>query len=48
VLPERDRIADFAVVTAQWLPGQAEELTHTGKLKRGLINAKYAELIESL
>jgi long-chain acyl-CoA synthetase len=48
VLPERDRIADFAVVTARWLPGQAEELTHTGKLKRALINTKYADLIESL
>jgi long-chain acyl-CoA synthetase len=48
VLPERERIAAFAVITAQWLPGQAEELTHTGKLKRDLINVKYAELIKSL
>jgi long-subunit acyl-CoA synthetase (AMP-forming) len=48
VLPERERIARFSVVTAAWVPGRAEELTHTGKLKRGLIAAKYSGLIEAL
>jgi len=48
VLPARERIARFAVVAAPWVPGQAEELTHTGKLKRGLIGAKYAGLIAPL
>ena len=48
ILPERERIARFAVLTGLWEPGRAEELTHTGKLKRGLIGAKYAELIRAL
>ena len=48
VLPARERIARFAVVAAPWVPGQAEELTHTGKLKRGLIGVKYAGLIAPL
>lgn len=48
ILPERERIAHFAVVNERWEPGRAEELTHTGKLKRDLIGAKYAELINSM
>lgn len=47
-LPARERIARFAVITERWNPGEAEELTHTAKLKRSLITAKYADLIESL
>jgi len=48
ILPERERIARFAIIRDRWLPGQAEELTHTGKLKRALIAGKYVEIIASL
>jgi long-subunit acyl-CoA synthetase (AMP-forming) len=48
ILPERERIARFAIIRDRWLPGQAEELTHTGKLKRALIAGKYVEVIASL
>jgi long-subunit acyl-CoA synthetase (AMP-forming) len=47
-LPPRHRIARFAVLNERWEPGRAEELTHTGKLKRPLILAKHAELIANL
>jgi len=47
-LPARHRIARFAVLNERWEPGRAEELTHTGKLKRPLILAKHAELIAGL
>ncbi len=40
-LPARERIARFAVLTEMWEPGRAEELTHTGKLKRAVIAAKH-------
>jgi long-chain acyl-CoA synthetase len=48
LLPKWERIARFAVLAEKWEPGRAEELTHTGKLKRALITVKYAELIRSL
>ncbi|MEN3308736.1 MAG: long-chain acyl-CoA synthetase [Micromonosporaceae bacterium] len=48
LLPDRQRIAAFAVLTGQWDRGRADELTHTGKLRRGVIAAKHAELIRSL
>lgn len=41
LLPARERIARFAVLTGVWEPGRAEELTHTGKLKRAVIAAKH-------
>jgi long-subunit acyl-CoA synthetase (AMP-forming) len=47
-LPERERVARFGVLAGPWLPGRAEELTHTGKLRRPLIAAKHAELIEAV
>ncbi|BCB75633.1 AMP-dependent synthetase/ligase [Phytohabitans flavus] len=47
-LPVGDRIARFAVLTERWEPGRAEELTHTGKLKRQLIEAKHADLVAAL
>lgn len=48
VLTDRDRIVRFAVLEGPWVPGRAEELTHTGKLKRALIASKYADLVEAL
>jgi long-subunit acyl-CoA synthetase (AMP-forming) len=47
-LAERDRIARFAVLPGRWELGHAEELTHSGKIKRTLVAAKYAEVIASL
>jgi long-chain acyl-CoA synthetase len=47
-LPASERIARFTVLASRWEPGRAEELTHTGKLKRSLMAAKYAGLITSL
>ncbi|MGN9908425.1 AMP-dependent synthetase/ligase [Phytohabitans sp. LJ34] len=47
-LPAGERIARFAVLAERWEPGRAEELTHTGKLKRPLIEAKHADLIAAL
>jgi long-chain acyl-CoA synthetase len=47
-LPARQRITRFAVLTDRWEPGRADELTHTGKLKRGLIADRYADLIAGL
>jgi long-subunit acyl-CoA synthetase (AMP-forming) len=40
-LPARERIARFTVISGVWEPGRAEELTHTGKLKRAVIAAKH-------
>jgi long-subunit acyl-CoA synthetase (AMP-forming) len=47
-LPERERIGRFAVLVDRWEPGRADELAHTGKLKRPLIAGKYAGLIGAL
>jgi len=47
-LPAPERIARVAVLAERWEPGHAEELTHTGKLRRPLIEAKHAELIAAL
>lgn len=47
-LAPRDRIARFVVLRDRWEPGRSEELTHTGKLKRSLIAAKYADVIADL
>jgi long-chain acyl-CoA synthetase len=47
-LPARQRISRFAVLHERWEPGRSEELTHTGKLKRSLVGAKHADLVESL
>jgi long-subunit acyl-CoA synthetase (AMP-forming) len=47
-LPDRERITRFAVLTELWEPGRADELTHTGKLKRSLITGKHAGLIGAL
>jgi long-subunit acyl-CoA synthetase (AMP-forming) len=47
-LPTREEITRFAVLTESWEPGRADELTHTGKIKRSLVTAKYPELIDAL
>lgn len=47
-LPAAERVRRFAVLAERWEPGRAEELTHTGKLKRALIEAKHADLIAAL
>jgi long-chain acyl-CoA synthetase len=47
-LPPSERIARFEMLACRWEPGRAEELTHTGKLNRPRIAAKYADLIASL
>ena len=47
-LPARERIARFAVLAGVWEPGRAEELTHTGKLRRGVIMSKHADLLQAM
>jgi long-subunit acyl-CoA synthetase (AMP-forming) len=47
-LPTREQITRFAVLTEPWEPGRADEVTHTGKIKRSLVTDKYAELIGAL
>jgi long-subunit acyl-CoA synthetase (AMP-forming) len=47
-LPDREQITRFAVLTDPWEPGRTDELTHTGKIKRSVVTAKYAELIGAL
>jgi long-chain acyl-CoA synthetase len=47
-LGERDRIARFTVLPGQWELGRAEELTHSGKIKRSLVATKYADVIAAL
>jgi hypothetical protein len=47
-LPPGERIARFEVLASRWQPGSAEELTHTGKVNRSRVAAKYASLIASL
>lgn len=47
-LPARERIARIALLAGPWELGRAEELTHTGKLRRSFITAKYADLIDAV
>jgi long-chain acyl-CoA synthetase len=47
-LPGRERITRFAVLTERWEPGHADELTHTGKLKRPVVAGKHDTLIGAL
>ena len=47
-LPAREQIARFAVLQGVWEPGWAEELTHTGKLRRGLITSKHADVLRAM
>jgi long-subunit acyl-CoA synthetase (AMP-forming) len=47
-LPARERISRFAVLAGPWEPGRADELTHTGKIRRALVTGKHEGLIGAL
>jgi long-chain acyl-CoA synthetase len=46
-LPERQRIRDFVLLYKE-LDADDEELTRTRKVRRGVINRKYADIIEAI
>lgn len=41
-----EQVKDFAIVPGEWLPGA--ELTPTSKMRRSVIAAKYADLVEEM
>jgi long-chain acyl-CoA synthetase len=47
LLARSEQVKSFAIVGTPWLPG-SEEVTMTMKLRRRVINTKYADRIEAL